>query len=211
MARQTALVNIAYMAVVLVAIITLPAGWRELAMVRRRRCILVHNEEIGCMKRTGFSFEPVREVCVGVPRHLRHDEARYSTMWVRHADRPRAAHRCPVLLGSTGLLSGVLDNAPTYLTFLAAAFGLEHLSLEDPQTHAHLVDAHGHYLIAISVASVFFGALTYIGNAPESDGQGTLRSCGRAHAVIFWLRFPVFAARAHPDSCRRRLAFFPRK
>jgi len=67
----------------------------------------------------------------------------------------------------TGLLSGMLDNAPTYLTFLAAAFGLEHLSLDDPQ-HMHIFLAeHGHYLVAISVAAVFFGALTYIGNAPN--------------------------------------------
>ena len=32
----------------------------------------------------------------------------------------------------SGVLSAMLDNAPTYLNFLTAAFGLQHLSLENP-------------------------------------------------------------------------------
>lgn len=62
----------------------------------------------------------------------------------------------------TGALSGVLDNAPTYLTFLASAFGVEGLTLDDP-AHMHTFLAqHDHYLVAISVGAVFFGAMTYI-------------------------------------------------
>lgn len=67
----------------------------------------------------------------------------------------------------TGVLSGVLDNAPTYLTFLAAAMGLHHLSLNDPEQVRQLVATHDHELIAISLGAVFFGAMTYIGNGPN--------------------------------------------
>jgi Na+/H+ antiporter NhaD/arsenite permease-like protein len=67
----------------------------------------------------------------------------------------------------TGLLSGVLDNAPTYLTFLAAAFGLEGLSMDNPANVTVFVQEHAHHLIAISLGAVFFGAMTYIGNGPN--------------------------------------------
>ena len=66
---------------------------------------------------------------------------------------------------ATGLLSGVLDNAPTYLAFLAAAFGLAGLDLNTGMPE--FLGAHGHTLVAISVGAVFFGAMTYIGNGPN--------------------------------------------
>ena len=72
----------------------------------------------------------------------------------------------------TGSLSGILDNAPTYLNFLSAAlgkFGLSVSSIQDVQAFAagsvELVTKD--YLKAISVAAVFFGAMTYIGNGPN--------------------------------------------
>jgi Na+/H+ antiporter NhaD/arsenite permease-like protein len=67
----------------------------------------------------------------------------------------------------TGLLSGALDNAPTYLTFLAAAMGLHDLSLNNPEHVQQLIATHDHELIAISLGAVFFGAMTYIGNGPN--------------------------------------------
>ncbi|MBC8191630.1 MAG: sodium:proton antiporter [Candidatus Marinimicrobia bacterium] len=77
----------------------------------------------------------------------------------------------------TGSLSGVLDNAPTYLNFLAGSmgkFGLDISSVSDVQQFATKVpspvpgDSNSVvYLMAISVAAVFFGAMTYIGNAPN--------------------------------------------
>ncbi len=57
----------------------------------------------------------------------------------------------------TGLLSAFLDNAPTYLVFFNAAGG----------DAAHLMAEMSHTLMAISSGAVFFGALTYIGNAPN--------------------------------------------
>lgn len=65
----------------------------------------------------------------------------------------------------TGLLSGVLDNAPTYLAFLATAFGLSGLDLNTQMPQ--FIQAHGATLVAISVGAVFFGAMTYIGNGPN--------------------------------------------
>lgn len=57
----------------------------------------------------------------------------------------------------TGTLSAFLDNAPTYLVFFNAAGGdAQLLMTELSQT-----------LVAISSGAVFFGAMTYIGNAPN--------------------------------------------
>lgn len=67
----------------------------------------------------------------------------------------------------SGILSGLLDNAPTYLTFLAAAFGLQGLSLDNPAHMETFLATRTHDLIAISLGSVFFGAITYIGNGPN--------------------------------------------
>jgi Na+/H+ antiporter NhaD/arsenite permease-like protein len=60
---------------------------------------------------------------------------------------------------ASGLLSSFLDNAPTYLTFLALGQGL-HLADE-------VVGVPHAILTAISVGAVAMGANTYIGNAPN--------------------------------------------
>lgn len=62
----------------------------------------------------------------------------------------------------TGLLSSILDNAPTYLNFLSTARGLS-----GNASVAGLLAGHPDLVLAISVASVFFGAMTYIGNGPN--------------------------------------------
>ena len=67
----------------------------------------------------------------------------------------------------SGIFSGLLDNAPTYLTFLAAAFGMEGLSLDNPAHMQTFLANHDHTLVAISLGAVFFGAITYIGNGPN--------------------------------------------
>ena len=89
----------------------------------------------------------------------------------------------------TGILSSMLDNAPTYLNFLTAAFGLHGANVDNAQ-HMNLVlglttpSAAGlpnplqagameitsqswRYVQAISIGAVFFGATTYIGNVPN--------------------------------------------
>lgn len=67
----------------------------------------------------------------------------------------------------TGALSSVLDNAPTYLAFLAAAFGIKGMSLDQPGEVATFLDQHSVFVIAVSLGAVFFGAGTYIGNGPN--------------------------------------------
>ena len=64
---------------------------------------------------------------------------------------------------STGMLSGFLDNTPTYLVFLttAAAMG----AAEGLVTTIGVVEVP--ILIAVSAGAVFMGALSYIGNAPN--------------------------------------------
>jgi len=57
----------------------------------------------------------------------------------------------------TGMLSAFLDNAPTYLVFFNLAGG----------DAAVLMSEHAQSLAALSMGAVYFGALTYIGNAPN--------------------------------------------
>lgn len=68
---------------------------------------------------------------------------------------------------ATGLLSGALDNAPTYLTFLSALLGLNGKSIENPADILWLLSEKSLWVEAISLGAVFFGALTYIGNGPN--------------------------------------------
>ncbi|WP_107879454.1 sodium:proton antiporter [Neisseria animaloris] len=58
----------------------------------------------------------------------------------------------------TGILSAFLDNAPTYLVFFNMAGGDAQALMTGPLFHT---------LLAISMGSVFMGALSYIGNAPN--------------------------------------------
>jgi Na+/H+ antiporter NhaD/arsenite permease-like protein len=60
---------------------------------------------------------------------------------------------------ATGMLSSFLDNAPTYMTFLALGQGM--------QLAEEVVGVPHAILAAISVGAVFMGANTYIGNAPN--------------------------------------------
>jgi len=67
---------------------------------------------------------------------------------------------------ASGALSSFLDNAPTYLTFTAAASGL--LGTDATNLSQMLGNAKGVALLsAISLGSVLMGANTYIGNGPN--------------------------------------------
>jgi Na+/H+ antiporter NhaD/arsenite permease-like protein len=81
---------------------------------------------------------------------------------------------------ATGVLSATLDNAPTYLSFLQVAFSVLGLEL-NPANLQRFIDhtfiigtgpdaktvVGAIELEAISLAAVFFGAMTYIGNGPN--------------------------------------------
>lgn len=74
---------------------------------------------------------------------------------------------------ASGSLSSVLDNAPTYATF----FELAQAATATTTTDA-LLAAGPRLIVAVSLGSVFFGAMTYIGNGPNfmvkaiADGAG---------------------------------------
>jgi len=67
----------------------------------------------------------------------------------------------------TGALSSVLDNAPTYLTFLSTALGRLFPLVPEREAVMRLIAEHGVFLKAIATGAVFMGANTYIGNAPN--------------------------------------------
>ena len=80
---------------------------------------------------------------------------------------------------ASGSLSSVLDNAPTYLNFLqlAEATFVDKAALPptgegevaaDAGVKQMIASEHARrFIIAISLGSVFFGAMTYIGNGPN--------------------------------------------
>jgi Na+/H+ antiporter NhaD/arsenite permease-like protein len=109
-----------------------------------------------------FDFHPIMEVVIlfaGI----------FATMmpalgWLnQNAAQLLGANPAPgIFFWGTGVLSSALDNAPTYLGFLSALFGVA--GTDD--IHELLGQQHLQVL-AISVGAVFFGAATYIGNGPN--------------------------------------------
>lgn len=124
------------------------------------------------IKGNEFNFEPIREVAfifIGI----------FGTMMPalelvgEYAKSPEGAALIThnTLYWGTGALSGVLDNAPTYLNFLAAAMASQGASISNVSEvrdfALDVYEASSFELMAISIASVFFGAMTYIGNGPN--------------------------------------------
>ena len=113
-----------------------------------------------------FNFGPIREVAIlffGI----------FATMipaleWLeKYASQLGVTSPGQFYWGS-GVLSSVLDNAPTYLNFMSAALGLfANGSVHPAGGISMLLAEHPNYIRAISVGSVFFGAVTYIGNGPN--------------------------------------------
>ncbi|HEX6956745.1 MAG TPA: sodium:proton antiporter [Ferrovibrio sp.] len=89
-----------------------------------------------------------------------------------------------------GLLSGFLDNAPTYLVFFNMAGG-DAKALMGPLAST---------LLAISMGAVYMGALTYIGNAPNFMVKAIAQQAGVRMPSFFgymaWsvpVLLPIFA------------------
>lgn len=77
----------------------------------------------------------------------------------------------------TGVLSAFLDNAPTYLNFLQVAIAPHEMSSDT--IHPFLENSQGHLLLrSISTGSVFFGAMTYIGNGPNFMVRSIAQAAG---------------------------------
>lgn len=119
-----------------------------------------------------FNFEPIREVAfifIGIFGTMMPALELVGNFAQSEGGAALITHN--TLYWGTGLLSGFLDNAPTYLNFLAAAMASEGASLSNVEEVVAF--GRGAYanstldLKAISIAAVFFGAMTYIGNGPN--------------------------------------------
>jgi Na+/H+ antiporter NhaD/arsenite permease-like protein len=64
------------------------------------------------------------------------------------------------------------------MAFAATAFGLHHLSFGDPAAMAVFLSRDPVHLLAISLGTVFFGAMTYIGNGPNLMVKSIAESAG---------------------------------
>lgn len=104
---------------------------------------------------------------------------------------------------ATGALSAVLDNAPTYLNFLQTALASEGYALTPEGIHEFLGGAvvltiggqdvlvPGPLILAsVSLGAVFFGAGTYIGNAPNFMVKAIAEADGvRMPSFLGYLRY----------------------
>src|SRR5690348_18235129 len=102
---------------------------------------------------------------------------------------------------ATGGLSSFLDNAPTYLTFLSSALGRLYPGIAERDAIARLIHENPAFLQAIATGSVFMGANTYIGNAPNFMVKSIAEEAGVRMPSFFGYIFrysipvliPVFA------------------
>lgn len=213
--RFEGLWNVAFLAVILGAVfINHPLFVREALMIGAAAGSYFTTRK-PIHEANHFNFHPIQEVAIlfiGI----------FATMmpaldWLQLNSGKLASPTPGFFYWGTGTLSSFLDNAPTYLSFLSATFGLfidgetiakmhelvqthgvglgalvgEHAD-EIRGTFAALQKYHGsqlaagavttdhlevayllgnaslnHFILAISVGAVFFGANTYIGNGPN--------------------------------------------
>lgn len=112
-----------------------------------------------------FSFHPIQEVAVlfaGI----------FATMipaleLLRHKAETLTSLTPAFYFWNTGLLSSVLDNAPTYVSFFSVAQGNVNPTGTIPLLELLSHPAFEQSIVAISAGAVFFGAMTYIGNGPN--------------------------------------------
>lgn len=176
----------------------LPFGIREIIMFSVA-FISYKKADKEALKGNEFNFEPIREVAflfVGI----------FATMIPALQLVAYETHKygekltADIFYWGTGILSSILDNAPTYLNFLSAAMGKFGLNIENFE-HVKIFETQDPiYLMAISVAAVFFGAMTYIGNGPnfmvksisESSGIKLPTFFGYVVKYSFPILIPVF-------------------
>ncbi|MDP2884513.1 MAG: sodium:proton antiporter [Ignavibacteria bacterium] len=156
-------------------------------------------------KKNEFNFVPLKEVAIlflGI----------FATMipaldWLEMNASSLGVETPAQFFWFTGALSSVLDNAPTYLSFLSAAFGLHGYSVENarhmqailgsvpPESLGLLNPAQPgaaaitgdswRFVQSISLAAVFFGAMTYIGNGPNFMVKSIAEQTGVACPTFF--------------------------
>ena len=148
--------SLALLGGVLAAVAFLGAPWREIAILALAAFSFARTDP-ALHKANHFTFHPILEVAalfagifVTMLPALDLLRARGAELGVREPWQ---------FFWATGALSSFLDNAPTYLTFLALGQGLG--------LPAEVVGVSHRVLVAISLGAVFMGANTYIGNGPN--------------------------------------------
>jgi Na+/H+ antiporter NhaD/arsenite permease-like protein len=148
--------NVGLLVLVVASVALLPSPAREIAMLVVAGISLTTTAK-AVHRSNRFTFHPIAEVA-----------ALFAGIFLTMLPALDILHARGAALGlttprqffwATGLLSSFLDNAPTYLTFLAVA-----QSLGLP---AEVVGVTHEVLLAISAGAVFMGANTYIGNGPN--------------------------------------------
>ncbi len=142
-----------------------PLGIRELIML----CVIIFAYKFssrGVFRANEFDLEPIKEVAflfIGI--FITMIPALQLIAFGSHQFRDNL--NASMFYWGSGMMSSVLDNAPTYLNFLSAAMGKFGLDINAAEQVKEFVAQDAVFLRAISVACVFFGAMTYIGNGPN--------------------------------------------
>jgi Na+/H+ antiporter NhaD/arsenite permease-like protein len=187
--------NLVWLALILVAVF-LPPLVRELLMVLAAVGSLRLGSQTG-RRRNGFTFAPIVEVGIlfaGIFVTMS------PALVLLESKGPALGLSSPGhFFFVSGALSSVLDNAPTYLTFLTTAQSTAAIL----QLPTSVVSVPGSFLAAISAGSVLMGANTYIGNGPNfmvksmAEGAGyRMPSFGRYALLAVAILSPVYLAAA---------------
>ncbi len=180
-------INVVFLLVIIGAVF-LPATYfiREIVMIGAAAASYFLTPK-GVHEQNAFSFGPIKEVAflfVGI----------FATMMPalgyidKHGDEFHVKRPLQYYFAS-GSLSSVLDNAPTYATFLRLAEATAQKERPadfpaNPTTEAEVVrvlinhPADRLLVIAVSLGAVFFGAMTYIGNGPNFMVKSIAESAG---------------------------------
>lgn len=141
----------------------------------------------GIYRRNHFNWEPIKEVAylfIGI----------FITMvpvliYLKlHAKSIGVTHPTHFYY-ATGILSAFLDNTPTAVTFHSLAQGL----VSGADNHVLVAGIPDLTLKVISTASVFFGAMTYIGNGPNFMVKSIVENSGvkMPHFFAYMYRFSI--------------------
>jgi Na+/H+ antiporter NhaD/arsenite permease-like protein len=134
-------------------------------------------------EKNGFSLGPIIEVAILFA-------GLFACLAPLEYNLGRSASGLPIhdawqLFWASGILSSVLDNAPTYAAFSALARGASH---GQAALVAGLTPVK---LAAVSVGSVVMGATTYIGNGPNLMVKAIAERTG--YVMPSFARYAIFA------------------
>lgn len=154
--------NFIYLGVVVLAILFAPTPIREIIMIMTS-VFVYQSTNKAVLEENDFEFDPLKEVGIlffGIFACMIP-----ALQWLAVNASSLGIQTPSQFYYGSGGLSAILDNAPTYLNFLMASFGANGMNMDTQMTEYLVI--HGIYLVAISAGASCFGAMTYIGNAPN--------------------------------------------